>query len=248
MADGGGTTFLEVQGRCPICGPDATFAASSTWLRDSFACTRCHSLPRERAVMAAIEMFVPQWRDKLIHESSPVWRGVSARLQQDAKGYSFSYFDHTRPLGGPHFVSGAVNQNIESMTFEDASFDLFLTQDVFEHIFRPDLAIREIERVLKPGGHTIMTVPMVNREQPSERRAALEGDTVRHIKPAAYHGDPVNADGTLVTFDWGFDVCAYFSSWSDLRGSMLIIDDLGRGIRAAYNEVIVMRRGPWPPL
>jgi len=219
--------------------------AADSWLRDSFACTRCHSLPRERAMMSAIEMYVPHWRDLLIHESSPVWRGASTKLQGEAKGYSFSYFDPSRPAGGPHFIAGAVNQNIERMTFEDASFDMFVTQDVFEHIFRPDLAIREIERVLKPGGHYIMTVPMVKRDHPTERRAELRGDTIHYIKPAAYHGDPVNAEGTLVTLDWGFDLCGYLSHCSSMRGSVLVIDDLSRGIRAAYNEVVVMRKGPW---
>ncbi|WP_159013264.1 class I SAM-dependent methyltransferase [Acidisoma sp. S159] len=238
-------SFLDIQGTCPVCGPDAHFVAADSWLRDSFGCTRCHSLPRERAMISAIDMYVPNWRDLLIHESSPVWRGASVKLHDEAKGYSFSYFDPQRPLGGPHFVNGAVNQDIERMTFEDESFDMFVTQDVFEHIFRPDLAIREIERVLKPGGYYIMTVPLVNRERHSERRAELQNDSINYIKPAAFHGDPVNANGTLVTIDWGFDACGYLSHHSGMRCAVLVIEDLSRGIRAAYNEIVVMQKGSW---
>jgi SAM-dependent methyltransferase len=198
--------------------------------------------------MAAIEMHIPNWKDTRIHESSPVWRGVSQRLRIEAPGYTFSYFDPSQPIGGPHFVAGAVNQNLENMTFEDESFDFFVTQDVFEHLFRPDLAVREIERVLKPAGIFIMTVPMVNLNRPSQRRAELSGGIVRHIEPPAYHGDPVNAEGALVTFDWGFDACAYLSSCGSMQGAIIVFDDLTRGIRAAYNEVILMRKGPWPTL
>ncbi|WP_161851799.1 class I SAM-dependent methyltransferase [Bradyrhizobium sp. CCBAU 051011] len=32
------------------------------------------------------------------------------------------------------------NENVEEQKFEDCSFDLMVTQDVFEHIFHPDKA------------------------------------------------------------------------------------------------------------
>ena len=44
------------------------------------------------------------------------------------------------------------------MTFENESFDLFITQDVFEHVMTPNKAFKEIERVLKPGGAHVFTV------------------------------------------------------------------------------------------
>ena len=239
----GGAAFLEVRGNCPICGPDAQFIARDSWLRDSFACTRCHSLPRERALMVALNMYCQSWTDVAIHECSPVWRGVSSKLRSDNKKYSFSYFDPNTAPGGPHFVEGATNQNIENMTFDDEVFDIFVAQDVFEHIFRPDLAIREIERVLKTGGSCVMTVPMVHLSMPSERRAELADGKVRHHKPPAFHGDPVNSGGALVTLDWGFDACAYLAGCGNLRGALLVIDDLSQGIRAAYNEVLIFKKG-----
>jgi SAM-dependent methyltransferase len=193
--------------------------------------------------MVAIDRYSPEWKEMSIHECSPVWRGVSSNLHKNAEHYTFSYFDAQRALGSPHFVAGAINQNIEYMTFDEGTFDLFLAQDVFEHIFRPDLAIREIERVLKPGGACIMTVPMVNQSKPTEWRSKLVDGEVRHLKPPAYHGDPVDANGALVTLDWGFDCCAYLASCGSLSGAVLVIDDMTQGIRAAYNEVIILKKG-----
>ena len=140
--------------------------------------------------MVALNMYCPGWKDMAVHECSPVWRGVSSKLRTANPHYTFSYFDPNTAPGSAHFVDGATNQNIENMTFDDECFDLFLAQDVFEHIFRPDLAIREIERVLKTGGSCVMTVPMVHLSKPTERRAELVGGEVRHRKPPAYHRRP----------------------------------------------------------
>lgn len=54
--------------------------------------------------------------------------------------------------------------------FEDKSFDAVLTNQVFEHVFNPDNFMREIFRVLKPGGKLLLTVPFVwdEHEQPND--------------------------------------------------------------------------------
>jgi SAM-dependent methyltransferase len=234
--------LLEVHGTCPICGPGAHFVADNAWLRDHFLCTRCGSIPRERALMAAIQMFRPEWRSLTIHESSPAFRGPSLLFKQQAPGYSHSYFDETRPLGTILPEIGGRNENIEAMTFAEHSFDMFITQDVFEHIFDPTQAIREISRVLRPSGIYIMTVPLVNRHASSCRRAERRGNEIVHLKEEQYHGNPISAKGALVTMDWGFDICFRLSEESGMRAAIIHIDDLERGIRAEFNEVIVMEK------
>jgi SAM-dependent methyltransferase len=234
--------LFEVRGTCPICGPGAHFVSDDAWLRDRFLCTRCGSIPRERALMAAIQMFRPEWRSLMIHESSPGFRGASLLLKEQAPGYSYSYFDETRPLGTVLPEIGGRNENIEAMTFSDHSFDMFITQDVFEHIFDPAQAIREISRVLRQGGIYIMTVPLVNRHEASCPRAERRGNEIVHLKEEQYHGNPISTKGALVTMDWGFDICFRLSEESGMRAAIIYIDDLERGIRAEFNEVIVMEK------
>ena len=52
--------------------------------------------------------------------------------------------------------------------FEDAAFDSILCNQVLEHVFNPDVFLGEINRVLKPGGRLLLTVPFVwdEHEQP----------------------------------------------------------------------------------
>ncbi|MGQ0609276.1 MAG: class I SAM-dependent methyltransferase [Chloroflexota bacterium] len=57
----------------------------------------------------------------------------------------------------PHQV--VVEGDIEMMPFEDASFATVLCTEVLEHVPYPDQALREINRVLRPGGTLIGSVP-----------------------------------------------------------------------------------------
>lgn len=52
--------------------------------------------------------------------------------------------------------------------FQDNEFDSVIANEVFEHVFNLDNFLREIYRVLKPGGILLITVPFVwdEHEQP----------------------------------------------------------------------------------
>lgn len=45
------------------------------------------------------------------------------------------------------------------LPFPDGQFDLIWCSEVIEHLERPDAALREFRRVLKPGGRLIITTP-----------------------------------------------------------------------------------------
>jgi SAM-dependent methyltransferase len=49
----------------------------------------------------------------------------------------------------------------EPLPFEDDSFDTVLCTQVLEHVGNAELAMGEIARVLKPGGHALITVPFL---------------------------------------------------------------------------------------
>lgn len=93
------------------------------------------------------------------------------------------------------------HQDLCALTFNDASFDLVLCNELFEHVQDLELAFREIARVLRPGGRLVATCPLAfgQREtilkavhNPATGEAELSGE-------ADYHGDPVRPQqGSLV--------------------------------------------------
>lgn len=48
--------------------------------------------------------------------------------------------------------------------FDDAYFDSVLSSEVFEHVFNLPGVLTEISRVVKPGGHLLITIPFVWEE------------------------------------------------------------------------------------
>src|SRR5207249_343731 len=49
----------------------------------------------------------------------------------------------------------------DRLPFADGSFDTVLSTQVWEHVEDPGMAAREAFRVLRPGGHLVVTVPFV---------------------------------------------------------------------------------------
>lgn len=232
--------MLKNEGHCPCCDQKTLFVSNHEWLRDHYVCTKCGCKPRERALMSVIESFYPNWRELTIHESSPMDRGASVKLKNACKNYIPSQFWPEREFG--KFYEGFYNINLEKEHFNENIFDLVITQDVFEHLYHPNEACKQIYRTLKKGGAHICTIPMVNKNKPTEKWSIIENDEVIWLKEPEYHGNPVDENGSPVSFHYGYDLCFLVQKWSKLNCMMVSIDDISHGIRAEYNEVIVMRK------
>ncbi len=239
--------MFQNKGFCYACGEKTTFIAKNDWWRDFYVCQKCGSIPRERALMFCVERAFPNWRDLEIRRVSPVERGTSLRLAREAKGYMASQYFPDVKLGEIH--RGYRNEDLEQLTFEDASLDLHVTQDVFEHVFDPAKAFREIARTLKPGGAHIFTTPLVNKASPTQwcARRGPDGSIEQLLFPPEYHGNPVSKKGSLVTVHWGFDINSFIFSACGLFTEMVYIDALDLGIRAEYIEVLITRKPPEAP-
>jgi len=230
--------IFKNRGHCPTCDRDVLFQSTNGWFRDHYLCPSCRSKPRERALMRTLEMFFPDWRERVIHESSPINRGASVRLAKECRAYIPSQL--FPDLAPGEIREGVRCEDLGAMTFADASIDLHVTQDVLEHVLDPAAVFREIARTLKPGGAHVCTVPLVNKHKPSAVRARpAPGGGIDYLMEPAYHGNPVSQDGALVTVDWGYDIGRHIFEACGLYSQIVYIDDISRGIRAEYIEVLV---------
>ena len=244
-----GRFYLEHRGFCTTCDSNVIFFADNEWLRDNFLCPRCGSIPRERALMLCIERFFPDWKSFFVHESSPGQRGASVKLKKHCSNYIGTHYFPDFPAGEKH-PTGWRNENLEDQTFPGEAFDLIVSQDVMEHLLNPAKAFTEIARTLKPGGAHVFTVPIVRRAKQSRVRARLnKAGEIEYLLPAEYHGNPIDASGSLVTVDWGYDICEFIHRHTGLHTTMVYLDDLEHGIRAEFIEVLISRKLPgWKPV
>jgi SAM-dependent methyltransferase len=231
------TAVKQNIGYCHCCRSNVEFLSYNDWLRDHYKCSVCKSVPRQRHLQHILDRFFPTWQSNAIHESSPSNDFIS---RYAAKNYSSSQFFHDIPLGDYH--QNTRCENLEKLTFSDESFDIFITQDVFEHIFNPNLAAKEIMHVLKPGGAHIFTAPKHKSVTKSHSRAMLVDDKVVHLKEEQYHGNPIDDGKSLVTWGYGDDFEVLLYQWSGHPTITYITRDEKLGIDGEYLEVFVTRK------
>jgi len=68
--------------------------------------------------------------------------------------------ENTKRFGGITFQQHDV---AERFPFEAGAFDVIWCSEVLEHLFDPAFALREMHRILKPGGKLLVTVPYHGR-------------------------------------------------------------------------------------
>lgn len=136
-------------------------------------------------------------------------------MLSQAKRYTRSFYDPSVTRGAIS-SDGAQMEDATNFTFPDRSFDLVVSSDVFEHI--PDLegAFAEVQRVLKPGGAHIFSVPS---HEKTKKLAEIVGGEIHHIVvPPEYHGDNNASGGILAFWHIGPDL----TNFIDLKGVRLV--------------------------
>lgn len=232
-----------VFGFCPICEGRTIFCKEGEWLRDQFKCARCLSIPRWRAVVRVVETFFPDWRKLKIHESSPSG-AASAKFARECGDCVQTQWFPDVPPGGSR--GGYRCEDLENQTFPDATFDLVLSQDVFEHVLDPARGFAEVARTLKPGGAHVFTIPWYHWK-PTMVRASRDasGAISHHVQPD-YHGNPIDPNGSLVVTEWGADFCDFVFRSSGLTTTAVHIRDRRQGIEAKFIEVFISRKAAAP--
>jgi SAM-dependent methyltransferase len=104
-------------------------------------------------------------------------------------GYVVSDFWPDVPPGQER--DGVRCEDLTALTFADASFDLVVTSDIFEHVRIPELGFREVHRVLRPGGRHVFSIPIQEpwRSNTLERVDTSSSEDV-HLLPPQYHLGP----------------------------------------------------------
>ena len=92
----------------------------------------------------------------------------------------------------PDIAGGSVRDRVRyedlmHLSFPDASLDLVITSDVFEHVRKPHVAFAELHRVLRPGGAHVFTVPL-RHPMPAHTvpRVDTSGDEDIHLLEPRY--------------------------------------------------------------
>lgn len=96
----------------------------------------------------------------------------SEHLAYDVNGISEQQIVNTKFDERHHFRFRTFNIEKDRFPYGDASFDVVLFCEIIEHLTAdPVAALEQIHRVLKPGGHLVLTTPNVARRENVHRLA-----------------------------------------------------------------------------
>jgi SAM-dependent methyltransferase len=186
--------------RCPYCGP--TLFVRLRREAVGVRCVRCAASAIHLVIGWALRDRVPDLAGCDVCELSA--RGpLTDFLRRTTKSAAFSeYFADAEPGASR---DGVRCEDVQRLSYRDASFDLVTHTEVLEHVPDDARAFAELHRVLRPGGTMIFTVPLYGG-YPTIERARLRDGEIEHLMEPAYHIDPLRRAGILAFRDYGLDI------------------------------------------
>jgi SAM-dependent methyltransferase len=91
-------------------------------------------------------------------------------------------------------------------SYSNDFFDLVVHSDVLEHVPDHMKGLQECYRILKKDGYLIFTTPFFGIQLTVVRAVLQDNGNILHLRPASYHGDPLNPAGILAYYDFGWSL------------------------------------------
>jgi len=201
---------------CPICGnrarplydfPDIPLRIEHKIgvLRETLQCNQCIGPMRQRFLAVALLTYLnARWTSQYGSIAELAAHGLGglqildsdnfsaiSKILRNAGGYTRCSYLPSLPFGS-RLEPNYFNEDLQQLSFPDASFDVVLTSDVMEHVRDCDSAHREIYRVLASGGAYIFTVPFDSNSEEDIQLVDTSTDHDVYLRPRQIHGDPLS--------------------------------------------------------
>src|SRR3954451_23657621 len=169
---------------CPCCGGRFSRFMPGLSHRATRVCPRCGAQERHRALW----LYMRERTDLTGRDISILHWAPEYALQRSLSQLPNAFYV-SADLDGDEAMQ---HMDITDVPFKDGSFDLIVCVHVLEHVPDDRRAIREMVRVLKPGGVALLLVPIV-LEQPTLEDPAIV--TPEQRKEAYWQEDHVRLYG-----------------------------------------------------
>lgn len=155
---------------CPVCGTRRRKFLPYGYVhsRPNALCPRCLSLERHRLLWLYLqrETDLPTAYPRILHIAPEVCLMRKLRKHYDGHPGLYLTADLESPLADMHF-------DVQHIPLEDDFTDVVICNHILEHVEDDRQALRELHRILKPGGWGVVLSPM-----DFSREETFEDDTI----------------------------------------------------------------------
>jgi len=142
---------------CPVCEKSSKFQSyNKNKPRPNARCGHCGSLERHRLVWRFFQLRTNLFdgEPKRMLHVAPEW-GFQSRLKKRLGG------GYVSADSDPDKAKAMVQIDVMDLMFRDGWFDVVYCSHVLEHVKDDRAALRELRRVLAPGGWAVFMVPII---------------------------------------------------------------------------------------
>lgn len=140
---------------CPICGHKGIdFLPFPQIIHKEVMCPNCYSHERHRALWLYFQEHDDLIKDgvKILHFApEPIFKDLFTSKNTEYR---------TADLNPGEYISADEIVDIQNTPYDDDYFDIILCSHVLEHVEDDIKALKELHRIIKPGGIVLILVPM----------------------------------------------------------------------------------------
>ncbi|MDC8098324.1 class I SAM-dependent methyltransferase [Chryseobacterium rhizosphaerae] len=197
---------------CNVCGSIRKIKIRTENLREDATCKKCNSNSRKRHLTEEILELINKKNKTSYNSLRKIKKDSGLKIYNvESNGALHHYLKHINnyvcsEYFGPYEMygkeqHGILNVDLMNIPFDDNTFDLVVSTEVFEHIPNPYKAFSEVYRILKKGGAHVFTVPYYEDKENDEVRAFLDDNNeIVHLMKPEYHGDPIRSDEGILVY------------------------------------------------
>src|SRR5262249_25076708 len=120
-------------------------------------------------------------------------------LQMRGRFHRFIGSEYARTDDERKWLFPIVPEDLAKLSYPSGSFDVAATQEVLEQVADLPGALRELSRILRPGGVLLSTFPFLWELRKTQVRATTGGDgTLSYQLEKVFRENPMSGEGSLV--------------------------------------------------